>query len=156
MERLAASTNVSSLSRKRLTLKLPGLYGDDITLVRRLLRKVWQTYGRELSHGRYLEPGTMCCEGNSVVEGNHKERKSATFFCLPYFSIEEPRAVSSQLKDEVSLHPIRTLLQYRYRSFSTPERDVQTWQPCKERVLHVPQIWAPVLNSSKFCDPLQD
>ena len=155
MQRFTLNADISSLTWKLLALQLPGLYGDDIVLVRRLLKNVWQTYGRDFSHGQFLESGTMCYESSSVLEGKQEEKKTATFFCLPYFSIDEPRAASCQSRDEVSLHPIRTLLQYRYRSFSTPERGAQTWQPCKGKVLHVPQIWGLVLNSSELCDILQ-
>lgn len=80
------------------------------------------------------------------------EIKSAMFCCIPYFSLGQYN--SSNFTRESFVHPIRTLLQSRYRLEATEKRDKQQvirklGRPEHDGILHVPQLWCLAINKSK-------
>lgn len=85
-----------------------------------------------------------------------------TFIALPIFTTECPRRHTSTKEDDI--HPVRALLQSRYRLESTKRRDREqvitktspTTHTKKDHVVHVPQIWALIINKYTIitCAPL--
>ena len=140
-------------------MRVPGLEDDDLALVLRLLKKVQKTCEKQYVHGRYLKPLTMVYDGEDP-DGGPKVTKTATFVSLPIFTTECPRKHTSTREDD--LHPVRALLQSRYRLESTKKRDreqVITKSKLHENhdhVVHVPQIWAIIVNKHTIitCAPL--
>ncbi len=140
-------------------MRVPGLEDDDLALVLRLLKKVQKTCEKQYVHGKYLKPLTMVYDGEDP-DGGPKVTKTATFVSLPIFTIECPRKHTSTREDD--FHPVRALLQSRYRLESTKKRDreqVITKSKLHENhdhVIHVPQIWAVIINKHTIitCAPL--
>lgn len=89
----------------------------------------------------------------SGKDPNHDaESKTATFRCLPYFSLG-PYNSSNYTRDSF-VHPIRTLLQSRYHLEATERRDKlqvvrKLDRPEHDGILHVPQFWCLVINKSE-------
>lgn len=120
-------------------------------MVARVLNKVQKTCEKNFIHGRYLKPITVVYDGEVFDEkcGNHK--KTATFVSLPIFWLDSLREQISTT--DPAGHPCRALLQSRYRLESTERRDreqvvVKMSRRNEHRVLHVPQIWALIINKS--------
>ena len=142
-------------------MRIPGLGDDDMALVGRLLNKVRNTSEKKFVHGRYLDPITLVYEGEDPdVSGSyHAEerhvRKTATFVSLPVFTISCPKNHTSN--KEFEGHPVRALLQSRYRLESTKRRDkdqvitktssIKDHLTREDHVVHVPHIWALVINN---------
>ena len=145
----------------RQVTETPGLGDDDIALVARLLNKVQNTSERKFVHGRYLRPITMVYDGEnpdiSAAPGTEERhiRKTATFVSLPIFTMGCPvRHTSSK---DFEGHPVRALLQSRYRLESTKRRDkeqvitkttsIKDHLANEDHVVHVPQIWVLIINN---------
>ena len=134
-----------------------------MALVARCLNKVQKICEKQFVHGRYLKNITIVYEGEDT-DRISSEHKTVTFVALPIFTTECPRRHISTREDEV--HPVRALLQSRYRLESTKRRDkeqviTKTSSRSKHwedgHVIHVPQIWALVINKQTIitCAPLK-
>lgn len=127
----------------------------------RCLNKVQKVCEKQFVHGRYLKHITIVYDGEDIDHAS-KEQKTVTFVALPIFTTECPRRHTSTKEDEV--HPVRALLQSRYRLESTKRRDKEqvitktspTAHTKKDHVVHVPQIWALIINKYTIitCAPL--
>ena len=143
-------------------MRTPGLGDDDIALVGRLLNRVRNTSEKQFVHGRYLKPITLVYEGEDPdVPSSHRPeerhaRKTATFVSLPIFTTCRPKRHT--FTKEFEGHPVRALLQSRYRLESTKRRDneqvitktrsIKQRLAHKEHVIHVPHIWILIINNS--------
>ena len=135
----------------------PGLGDDDVALVGRLLEKVRKTSEKKFVHGRYLKPITLVYDGvdpknPASPRPEDKVRKTATFVSFPFFTIGCPQRHTLDKKSEG--HPVRALVQSRYHLESTKRRDKEQvitkakyHSAHKDHVVHVPQIWALIINS---------
>ena len=120
-------------------------------MIARLLNKVQKICEKKFVHGRYLKPITIVYDGEDSGETCWKSKKTATFTSLPIFwldSLQEQRSTTDPAE-----HPSRALLQSRYRLESTERRDkeqvIVTRSGQNEHpVLHVPQLWALIINKS--------
>ena len=142
-------------------MRTPGLGDDDLALVGRLLNKVKNTSEKKYVHGRYLKPITLVYEGEDPdLFASHRpeERpagKTATFVSLPVFTTCIPQRHT--FTKEFEGHPVRALLQSRYRLESTKKRDkeqvitkttsIRDQLAHESHVVHVPQIWALMINN---------
>ena len=142
-------------------MKTPGLGPDDIALVARLLNKVQKISEKKFVHGRFLKPITLVYEGEDPdVSTSYRPeetlvRKTATFVSLPVFTTCCPTRHTSTKESEN--HPVRALLQSRFHLRSTKKRDkeqvitkttsLQDHLLHKDHVVHVPQIWALIINN---------
>ena len=128
-------------------MRLPGLEDDELALAARLLNKVRKTCEKQFIHGRYLKPIVLVYDGADPEE-DFEEPKTATFISLPIFTTEVPKRHTSTKEDEG--HPVRALLQSRYRLESTKNRDkgqvIRKIERHSDHVVHVPQIWALIIN----------
>ena len=145
----------------REVMRTPGLGNDDLALVGRLLNKVKNTSEKKYVHGRYLKPITLVYEGEDPdLSASHRpeERpagKIATFVSLPVFMTCIPKRHT--FTKEFEGHPVRALLQSRYRLESTKRRDkeqvitkttsIRDQLAHENHVVHVPQIWALMINN---------
>ena len=145
----------------RGVMRTPGLGDDDLALVGRLLNKVKNTSEKKYVHGRYLKPITLVYEGEDPDRfASHRPegravRKTATFVSLPVFMTCIPKRHA--FTKEFEGHPVRALLQSRYRLESTKRRDkdqvitkttsIRDQLAHENHVVHVPQIWALIINN---------
>lgn len=147
----------------RQVMRTPGLGDDDmaLALVGRLLNKVRNTSEKKFVHGRYLKPITLVYEGEDPDGSTSKPskerhvRKTATFISLPVFTVCCPKRHTSTKDSEG--HPVRALLQSRYRLESTKRRDkeqvitkttsIKDHLAHKDHIVHVPQIWVLLINN---------
>jgi hypothetical protein len=133
---------------------------------------VWATDERDFVGGKFLNPATTRYDGQS----KNDDEKPCTFFNFPYFSVEKPYAKSHHEAETPSTnpeHPVRSLLQSRYRLEATDTRDldqsitklsrseVRTCiRPSPNRyeqnvnnkvkpIIHVPQLWCLSLSGGK-------
>ena len=143
-------------------MRTPGLGDDDMALVGRLLNRVRNTSEKQFVHGRYLKPITLVYEGEDpdVPSSDRPEerhvRKTATFVSLPVFTTCCPKRHTSTKDFEG--HPVRALLQSRYRLESTKRRDkeqvitktrsIKQHLAHEEHVIHVPHIWVLIINNN--------
>jgi hypothetical protein len=139
-------------------------------LTRRLLKRVWATDERDFIGGKFLIPGATRYDGQS----KNADEKPCTFFNFPYFSVERPHTRTQPQVQPVGgnlEHPVRTLLQSRYRLEATDARDqdqsitkltrreVNTCiQPSSnyarqdvnnhksKPIIHIPQLWCLSLS----------
>ena len=91
-------------------------------LTRRLLKRVWATDERDFIGGKFLVPGATRYNGQS----KNDDEKPCTFFNFPYFSVERPHTRTQPQVQPTGgnlEHPVRTLLQSRYRLEATDARD---------------------------------
>ena len=138
-------------------MRLPGLEDDELALAARLLNKVRKTCEKQFIHGRYLKPIVLVYDGADPEEDS-EEPKTATFISLPIFTTDVPKRHTLTKEDEG--HPVRALLQSRYRLESTKSRDkgqvIRKIQRHSDHVVHVPQIWALIINKHTIitCAPL--
>lgn len=141
-------------------------------LTRRLLKRVWATDERGFIGGKFLNPATTRYDGQSKTD----DEKPCTFFNFPYFSVEKPHTKKSSKAGSAGLsleHPVRTLLQSRYRLEATNDRDpdqsitklsraevktcIRTPQNHGQEnmdnnlkpIIHVPQLWCLSLTGGK-------
>lgn len=145
----------------REVMQTPGLGDDDLALVGRLLDKVRNISEKKFVHGRYLKPITLVYEGKdpdssaSRRPGEGPVKKTATFISLPVFTTGYPKRHTST--KEFEGHPVRALLQSRYRLESTKRRDkeqvitkttsIRDQLVHENHVVHVPQLWALMINN---------
>ena len=143
-------------------MRTPGLGDDDMALVGRLLNRVRNTSEKQFVHGRYLKPITLVYEGedpdvpSSDRPVERHARKTATFVSLPVFTTCCPKRHTST--KEFEGHPVRALLQSRYRLESTKRRDkeqvitktrsIKQRLAHEEHVIHVPHIWILIINNN--------
>ena len=145
----------------REVMRTPGLGDDDLALVGRLLNKVKKTSEKKYVHGRYLKAITLVYEGEDTdLFASHRPEdrpagKIATFVSLPVFMTCIPKRHA--FTKEFEGHPVRALLQSRYRLESTKKRDkeqvitkttsIRDQLAHENHVVHVPQIWALIINN---------
>ena len=155
------SDGMTLLQFYREVMRTPGLGDDDLALVGRLLNKVKNTSEKKFVHGRYLKPITLVYEGEDPDLSTSHPRdekpagKIATFVSLPVFMTCIPKRHTST--KEFEGHPVRALLQSRYRLESTKRRDkeqvitkttsIRDQLAHDNHVVHVPQIWALMINN---------
>ena len=130
-------------------LRIPGLQGDEIALVMRLFDKVQRTSEQQYIHGKYLEPVTVIYGGEDSHRGPDNRPKTATFICLPFFDVGSLGPSSNATNSQS--HPIRALLQTRYRLESTLNRDKtqvirKLMSHGKQACVQLPQLWAVDVN----------
>jgi hypothetical protein len=160
----------------------PGLYGDrrvSLTTAS-LLKRVKMTAERKSVGGKYLTTGPMRYDGISS-QGNDSDRP-CTFLSFPYFAVGDfsakhrrKQASSGQRSAQhLAIHPVRMLLQSRYRLESTQRRDeaqsitslltsevqdcIQLPQDAKVAVksnkwkqkIHVPQLWGLSVSGGMY------
>ena len=104
--------------------------------------EIQRTSEKQFIHGRYLDPVALMCVDEDL------DSKTALFVSLPAFSTEYPRMHTTNT--EFQGHPLRALLQSRYRLESTYRRDkvqVISHQSGADHVVTVPQIWILMVNS---------
>lgn len=138
---------------------VPGLDDVDKALALTLLEKVQKTYEKHFVHGRFLKPLTLEYSGAKPDPG--EVSKKATFLGLPVFTTECARQHTSSRYDD--LHPVRALLQSRYRLESTQKRDRQQvitkskLHENHDHIVHVPQVWALIINDHTVitCAPFE-
>ena len=135
-------------SIQKQATEIQGIKDDDLAVVAQLLDKVQKTSEKKFVYGRYLEPITVVCKS---PDGDvTKVYKTATFVSLPVFWLESPTERTS-MKDSTG-HPSRALLQSRSRLKSTDRRDqeqvIVESRPYEKRIVHIPQIWALIINRS--------
>ena len=136
---------------------LPGLEDEDHALAWLLLDDVRKTCEKQFVHGRFLTPIVRVYDRTNPEEPS-EDPKTATFISLPIF-ITDVLKPHSSTKDFEG-HPVRALLQSRYRLDSTESRDkgqvIGKVQAPNDHVVHVPQIWALIINKNTIvtCAPL--
>lgn len=137
---------------RRQVMRLPGLPGEDVALALEILETVQNTREKTFLYGRYLEPTTLERYGS-------KPEQTVIFMSLPIFTIRGPNVHTTN--GERDSHPTRSLLQSRYRLESTKKQDkeqvvAQIFANDKE-IVHVPQIWALVINKTTLvtCAPME-
>jgi hypothetical protein len=138
-------------------------------LTRRLLKRVWATDERDFIGGKFLIPGATRYDGQS----KNDDEKPCTFFNFPYFSVERPHTKTQPHVQPAGgnlEHPVRTLLQSRYRLEATDARDQdqsitkltrrevntcirpssnyarQDVNNKSKPIIHVPQLWCLSLS----------
>lgn len=134
-------------------MQTPGLDDKDRTVILHLFRSVRNKSEKTFIHGRYLDPVVTQWHAKSGNDDKVKDveakSKCATFFAIPYFSLEKYH--SHESGGNLELHPVRTLLQTHYELEPTQGRD-------KHQILrklgliqdgiHVPQLWCLLVNNS--------
>lgn len=107
-------------------------------------------------YGSYLDPIVGQFKPSEDTETDEVNAKTARFYCLPYFSLDEFPSIapaSTQPQNGPRIHPVRTLLQTHYQLQSTKNRDErQVARKCNgsQKVIYVPQVWCLLVNNGKF------
>ena len=125
-----------------------GLEADDRALVARVLKKVEKTCEKTFVHGKCLKPVTIVYSGKDSNDTMKDIGKTAMFVSLPIFWLDFLPQHSYTQKS--SGHPSRALLQTRSRLESTRRRETEqvvTKSDSVQGVIHVPQIWALIINN---------
>jgi hypothetical protein len=133
-------------------MQTPGLDDKDRTVILHLFRSVRHKSEKIFIHGHYLDPVVTQWHAkdrkdDKVKDGEAKSR-SATFFAIPYFSLEKFHSHESGGNHE--LHPVRTLLQTHYELEPTQSRDkhqVLRKLGIIQNGIHVPQLWCLLVNN---------
>lgn len=180
---LLSKENLTECTQQLFTRYLgPGFHGDrrvSLTTAS-LLQRVKMTAERKSVGGKYLTTGPMRYDGISS-QGNDSDRP-CMFFSFPYFAVGDFSAkrrrkhapIDQRLARHLSIHPIRMLLQSRYRLESTQRRDeaqsitsllssevqdcIQLPQDAKIAVksnkwkqkIHVPQLWGLSVSGGMY------
>lgn len=130
--------------------QIPDLSEETVIVVDRLLTTVKKELERDYAHGKYLNAGSIRCDGQDP-KNVEKEDATALFMCTPYFSFEElstMRRGQSATGVASNLHPVRTLLQWQYDGESTHDRDsTQALKTEHGSLLHVPTLWCLIIGS---------
>ena len=143
--------------RQARIVDLAGPKGDEIALISRLFSKVQKMNEQHYVHGRFLEPGIITYEGRYVSDNpdeyTDSSSRAASFICLPFFDLRNLRP-SNHTKDSHA-HPIRNLMQTRYRLESTTTRDrnqVVNKAKFSENgsCISLPQLWAVIINERRL------
>jgi hypothetical protein len=123
-----------------------------------LLEKVKSKNEKCFVYGSYLDPivGQFKPVSSEDTETDEVDAKTARFYCLPYFCLDELPSIapaSPPPENGPRIHPVRTLLQTRYQLQSTEDRDEhQVARRCNgsQKVICVPQVWCLLVNNGKF------
>lgn len=169
------------MSQRRST----GLPNEEIGLTERLLRRVKADEERSFRGGYFLQPHANRYDGTHVLKD--KPDVACIFFNFPYFSFSKalPKPnVKGEHHEHLEKedmdprkdheHPVRTLLQSRYRLNKTTVRDqiqaprslerkaltsfispLPEYWDCTstklvDEILYVPQMWGMILGTSKY------
>ena len=148
-----------------------GLQQSDIGLTRRLLKRVRRLAERDFIGGSFLFPLAQRYE--YLDDSRYSVDKYCIFLSFPYFAVAEPYPTKPYKKGNVE-HPVRTLLQSRYRLNETVERDkfqcirrlkrealkacinatdpecAQTLSKRADELVHVPQLWALIIGVGRL------
>ena len=132
--------------------QVPGLDRTDLQLIDDLVDALQRSSEQEFVHGRYLDPVTLKYLNKDL------ESKTATFVGLPAFSTDHLKIHNTDKAFQG--HPVRSLLQSRYRFRSTEGRDktqVITHESDEDRIVVVPHIWALIINNYTVvtCAPMK-
>jgi hypothetical protein len=142
------------------------------SLTLRLLKRVRNTKEKEFANGRFLLPSVIRYDGLS----KSGDDKPCTFFNFPYFCVQDPGSPTST-RGTGPEHPVRTLLQSRYRLENTGVRDglqsITTLSQSEvnkcvrsqhiklaqhsagsfHAIIHVPQLWGMSLSGGMTRTP---
>jgi hypothetical protein len=134
-------------------LNAPGISGEARFIILRLFKHIQETFRKRLFDGYSIDPGTVLRFDGTTSSDEDISQLSATFVCFPYLSLGERPHMFQPAKHE---YPTRSLLQTLYPYESTGNREVAPGF-CKaiprlsDHVLYVPQCWAVIIGSRKFC-----
>lgn len=147
-----------------------GLPEDEQGLALRLLKRVQMNAERPFINGSFLRPYAHRYDGRHVSK--EKVDTSCLFFNFPYICLKEPSSAAPKLTKGDPQHPVRTLLQSRFRLSKTTERDkhqslkhltkkvmsqyckfpkgrdLSSRAQIKEKVF-VPQLWGMILGEGE-------
>ena len=151
--------------------KSHGLASNETGLIKRVLKRVSAIAQNAFIGGSYLTP--LALRYDIFKDSRYSFNKACLFMSFPYFAVAKPRGKRAFQRGDQD-YPIRTLLQTHYhlidtaerdksqsirglegttlkQYISTPEQDVNhlSHDPVTE-IIHVPQMWALILRSSKF------
>ncbi|KAL9015887.1 MAG: hypothetical protein Q9185_006743 [Variospora sp. 1 TL-2023] len=101
-------------------MKNGGLEENLVGLSKRLLNRVRRVTQREFVNGSFLTPKVMRYDMHDASSYGHN--KCCMFISFPYFAVNEAQERSSFNKGDAR-HPVRTLLQSRYRLNETIDKD---------------------------------
>ncbi len=132
--------------------QVPGLDRTDLQMIDDLVDALQKSSEQEFVHGRYLDPVTLNYPNEDL------KSKTATFVGLPAFSTDHLKIHNTDKAFQG--HPVRSLLQSRYRFRSTEGRDktqVITHESDEDRIVVVPHIWALIINNYTVvtCAPIK-
>ncbi|KAI9893374.1 MAG: hypothetical protein M1814_006670 [Vezdaea aestivalis] len=149
--------NIQLMSTQQAVTHLSGLRSTQKTLVLRLLQEVSKTCEKESKYGTFLNPTVIRFNGNAVKQDHPTKKESATFVCMPWFSVEPPEPKPAHMNRTV--HRPRALLQTRYKLESTEKMDrgqVICRVKNEDEYVHVPQLWMIVLDDTIItCSPMR-
>ncbi|KAH7411095.1 hypothetical protein BKA64DRAFT_373294 [Cadophora sp. MPI-SDFR-AT-0126] len=133
-----------------LALQSPRINDEMALVVGHLMARVRKELERPFVHGRYMLPDVLRCDGINT-EDSEKEDISATWVCIPYFSMENPNTARADTSRSSS-HPLRTLLQSCYDFESTIDREFNHQSHIGEshwehKVVSLPQVWCLILGT---------
>ena len=97
---------------ERLALQSPRISDEMALVVGHLMTKVRKELENTFVHGRYMLPGALRCDGLDP-ENSEKEDVSATWVCIPYFSMQSPEVSRTKTS------PISNHLYERYFNLAT-------------------------------------
>ena len=131
--------------------QLRRLKGIERALVTKLLQQV-QDRVQDFVNGKYIEPLTLRYDGEGSATDVDSPGNHATFVCFPYFDYH-PASEICHGRD-TRAHRTRALLQTKSRLECTSERDgnqviTKNNSLGPSGLIHVPQIWALVVNDSE-------
>ncbi|KAJ6120590.1 Mg2+ transporter protein CorA-like/Zinc transport protein ZntB [Penicillium sp. IBT 18751x] len=128
------------------SLRLDNISEVTCTLIRSAFRHLRQQNEKSYVNGRYLDPTALSFVARDDENRETKEC-SVAFFALPYFALEPLRR--QEPPSQVSMHPVRSLLQFHYSFHPTGRRD-EKQVVCSvlesPEVIHVPQTWMLLIN----------
>lgn len=101
-------------------MKDAGLEENVVGLSKRLLNRVRRVTEREFVNGSFLTPKVMRYDMHDASRYGHN--KCCIFINFPYFAVNQTRERNPFKKGDAR-HPIRTLLQSRYRLNETVDKD---------------------------------
>ncbi|PVH82108.1 hypothetical protein DL98DRAFT_147327 [Cadophora sp. DSE1049] len=133
-----------------LALQSPRINDEMALVVGHLMARVRKELEKKFVHGSYMLPDVLRCDGLDT-EDSKKEDISATWVCIPYFSMESPNTFRADTSGSSS-HPLRTLLQSCYDFESTNDREFNHQSQIGEsdwghKVVSLPQVWCLILGT---------
>lgn len=151
-------------------MQIHGLQESEIGLTRRLINWIGLVSERSFVHGRYLDPTAL--RYDMLDDSRYNKDRCSIFLGFPYFVVRKPEAKRSTFSKGAPEHPLRTLLQSRYRLNETTQRDESqcitelpgdklksciraphsdtahlTHQKVEE-LIYVPQLWTLIIGLS--------
>lgn len=149
--------------------KPQGLQESEIGLTKRLLKRVQKKAETPFVGGRFLTP--LALRYDILDDSRYSVDRCCIFLSFPYFDVHKAQRPKAFQKGE-EVHPMRTLLQSRYRLNDTIERDkTQCVRSLKEKALsscievpssnfdnatpkdaliHVPQLWTLIMGVDRM------